>query len=85
MDTNNRFAFIITNAGDITVLTDGTTHQVATDHPNYQKILDDLNTGNYQALKIDLDIEQTLQAEFATENITIKAGVVYYRGQVIHN
>lgn len=85
MNNTSQFAFIISNAGDITILMDGKTYQVATDHPNYKKILDDLNCGNRESLENDLNIEKCFQTFFTTVNVTIKAGVVYYKDKAIHN
>lgn len=77
-------SFIKTDRGDLTLFFGGKTYNVAADHPNYNKIRDALKASDEKALVKLIDVVSTVN-KYTGKAVEIVAGVVYYKGNPMHN
>ncbi len=62
----------------------GRTITVGPDHPNYNAVLEAIDTGDTKSLPTLADVSSTVR-EYSRGHITIDNGDVYYNGNVLHN
>ncbi len=77
-------SFIKTDRGDLTLFFGGKTYNVAADHPNYDKIRDALKASDEAQLLKLIDIVTTVN-KYTGKAVEISGGVVYYKGNPMHN
>ena len=77
------FPYIIqTNV--ITVVINGTTHVVNSDHLNFNKIRDAIRTQQWSTIESLINVK-TVISQYSNKVVEIKNGVVYYKGTEMHN
>ena len=81
-NTNN--AVTITGSGKIAAYINGKAHNVATDHPNYQKLLEAARTRNWDAFAENIEVSTALNS-FLSDGVEVVDGVVMYKGESLHN
>jgi hypothetical protein len=77
-------SYIIGNAGDINLVTDGKSHTIAVDHANYQEIVDRLVDENYDEIENLLDVASSI-ALVSEGEVTVLDGCVCYKGSEVVN
>jgi hypothetical protein len=71
------------NNDTISILVGNKWYQATPEHPNYLKILSNLEGSARHMLKL-LDVGSELE-DFATGKISVENGVVFYKGEEVHN
>jgi hypothetical protein len=77
-------SYIISDAGNINFIIDGTPHAVGVDHTNYAEIIDKLKNEDYEGIEDLLDVSSTI-AVASQGQITVIDGCVCYNGTEIIN
>lgn len=77
-------SFIKTDRGDLTLFFGGKTYNVASDHVNYDKIREALKASDEKALVKLIDVVSTVN-KYTGKAVEIRGGVVYYKGNPMHN
>lgn len=77
------FPYIIqTNV--ITVVINGTTHVVNSDHLNFTKIRDAIRTQQWNIIEPLINVK-TVISQYSNNAVEIKNGILYYKGTELHN
>lgn len=76
--------YLMANDGSMTVIVDGSQHNVSRDHVNYDKIVSALKSKNYNLIHNLLDIPATIKA-VSYGKVTVINGSVYYNGKGVIN
>ena len=79
--------YVIKNSGAVTMYINGESVTAATDHPNYNLIVDSLKTGRFDRLESLVNIVKAVKSYVAkaTDRIKIKDGVITCDGYALHN
>jgi hypothetical protein len=77
-------SIISPDTGNITIYTDLNCFNVTNTHPNYKKIVEALKAKDEKALNTLCDVPKALQ-QFTRGLVEIKDGVIFFRGQELHN
>ena len=79
--------YVIKNSGAVTMYINGESVTAATDHPNYNLIVDSLKTGRFDRLDSLVNIAKAVKSYIAksTDRIKIKNGVITCDGYELHN
>jgi hypothetical protein len=83
-NTSNNLPFVIKANGAVTLYLGGDCLTVAQDHPNYNKIVDALKSGNHAIIDSLVNVAKAITA-YASDKIKIDNGQVYYGTFVLHN
>jgi len=83
MNTTNN-AVTITQSGKIAAVINGQPYSVDTDHANYTKIIEAIKVQDWDAFVKLTDIASSINA-YATDDVCVKDGVVYYQAMPVHN
>lgn len=81
---NTTTAVTITQSGKIAAVINGQPYSVDTDHANYTKIIEAIKVQDWDAFVKLIDIASSINA-YATQDVQVKDGVVYYKDTPIHN
>jgi hypothetical protein len=81
--TNN--AVTITGSGKITAVINGIVYTIDATHPNYQKALEAIKVYDYDTFVSVVDITAKVKNYIWNTDIKILDGVVYFKGDAIHN
>jgi hypothetical protein len=86
MNNNNKKAvsFIIKNSGPVSLFIGSESFTIALDHPNYDKILAALKTGEHDKLENLVNVGKAVQS-YGKGVVTVKNGQVFYADQPLHN
>ena len=79
--------YVIKNSGAVTMYINGESVTAATDHPNYNLIVDSLKTGRFDRLDSLVNIAKAVTSYVAksSDRIKIKDGVISVDGYELHN
>ena len=80
--SNNRVHYILSSNGTLSLIIKGKPVTVASDHPNYAKILDCIKSGDHSKIENLANIEK---AVIAFTGFQVLGGVIFYNGSPIHN
>jgi hypothetical protein len=83
MNTTNN-AVTITQSGKIAAVINGQPYSVDIDHANYTKIIEAIKVQDWDAFVKLTDIASSINA-YATQDVQVKDGVVYYKDIPVHN
>lgn len=83
MNTTNN-AVTITQSGKIAAVINGQPYSVDIDHANYTKIIEAIKVQDWDAFVKLTDIASSINA-YATQDVQVKDGVVYYKNIPVHN
>jgi hypothetical protein len=76
--------YLISNSGSITVVTNGKTYNVTTDHTNYAKIVSALKVNNFDAIPNLANVGNAITTA-SSGKVIVENGQVKFDGKVIHN
>jgi len=76
--------YLISNSGAVTVVVNGKTFNVTTDHVNYEKIITALQVRNYDAIPNLANVGKAITSA-SKGRVSVLNGEVIYDGNVIHN
>ena len=85
MSNNNNNAVTITGSGKITAVINGIIYTIDATHPNYQKALEAIKVSDYDTFVSVVDITSKVKNYIWNTDIVINDGVVYFKGDAIHN
>lgn len=79
--------YVIKTNGAITMYLNGESATVATDHPNYAKVMDSLKTGNFDVLDSLVNIVKAIETYTSINagDVKIENGVITYAGTPLNN
>jgi acyl carrier protein len=80
---NTNFAMIKTSSG-ITLMIDGETYTVSSDHPNFNKIKDAIKAQEYDTLPDLIDIGASIEKQ-TSGKVKVVNGGIQYNGAPFHN
>jgi hypothetical protein len=83
-NTNTNVPYTIKTNGSITLYLNGECMTVATDHPNYNKVIDALKTGETDGLETLINVAKAV-VQYASGQIRVENGVVFYGSFELHN
>jgi hypothetical protein len=78
-----KISFIVT-AKTITAFADGEVYTIPSDHCNYDAIKEAINKDDVAALARLVNVAKTIET-FSNENVKVENGIVYFRGETVHN
>jgi len=81
MSTNG---YLISNSGSVTVVMNGQTYNIGTDHANYKNIIDALRDRDYDTVYHLIDIGKTI-TEGSDGKLTVKDGFIYNGDYIVDN
>lgn len=88
MNSNNTapssVPYVIKTNGSITLYLKGECLTIATDHPNYNKILDSIKAGDFSNIDNLVNVAKAV-AQYTDNRVTIDNGQIFYGGVAIHN
>lgn len=84
MSNTTNIPFVIKTGGSITLFLKSGSETVAIDHPNYNKIVDALKTGDHGKIESLINIAKAV-TNYGKGKITVNNGQVFYAGQAVHN
>jgi hypothetical protein len=79
-----QISFIVSDSGVFTAFVNGKTYTFNKEHPHYNDAKRAIKEDNPANLDEALDITSRVQ-DFVQGHVEVKAGVVYYKGEAIHN
>lgn len=74
---------MIKSATGMTLILDGTTYNLQSDHPSYSKIIERLANKDYNNLEDLINVSKAVES-FGEGKLSVKGGVVYYNGKQLH-
>jgi len=79
--------YVIKNSGAVTMYINGESVTAATDHPNYNLILDSLKTGRFDRLDSLVNIAKAVKSYVtkSSDRVKIQDGVISVDGYELHN
>lgn len=80
----NAVPYVLKTNGSVTLYLNGECLTVATDHPNYNKIIEKLKTGDFDGIDSLVNVAKAV-ANYATGRIKIDNGQVFYGDFALHN
>lgn len=87
MNSNNTapisVPYVIKTNGSITLYLKGECLTVATDHPNYNKILDAIKVADFSNIENLVNVAKAV-AQYTDNRVTIDNGQIFYGGVLIH-
>lgn len=85
-NTNNNVTvpYVIKTNGSITLYLNGECLTVATDHPNYNKILEAIKASDFYNIENLVNVAKAV-AQYTDNRVTIDNGQIFYGGVVIHS
>jgi hypothetical protein len=85
-NTNNNTVvpYVIKTNGSITLYLNGECLTIATDHPNYNKILDSIKSADFANIENLVNIAKAV-IKYAAGKISIDNGQIFYGGFALHN
>jgi len=84
MNTNNNIPYVIKTNGSVTLYLKGECLTVATDHPNYNKIIDNIKAGDFSNIETLVNVAKAV-INYASGRISILNGEILYNGFAVHN
>jgi hypothetical protein len=82
-NTNN--AVTITGTGKIAAVVNGRPYSIASDHPNYNKIIGAIKSQDWTSFVTLADVTSQVKQYTTTDGVEIVDGAVIYKGEAIHN
>lgn len=76
--------YLISNGGQVTVIVDGNTFNVAKDHPNYDKIIKAIKDNKFDVIPALADVSKAI-VNASNGKVDVQNGQVLFDGKVIHN
>lgn len=80
----NKVTYVISNSGSITVFVTGRPYNIASDHPNYAKIVSALKSQTFDVVADLIDVGKAI-INFSKGEIKITNGEILYKGFTIKN
>jgi hypothetical protein len=84
MNTTNN-AVTITGTGKIAAVVNGRPYSIASDHPNYNKIIGAIKSQDWTSFVTLADVTSQVKQYATTDGVEIVDGAVIYKGEAIHN
>jgi len=84
MNTNNNIPYVIKTNGSVTLYLKGECLTVATDHPNYNKIIENIKAGDFSNIETLVNVAKAV-INYASGRIKIDNGEIFYNGFSVHN
>jgi hypothetical protein len=81
---NTNIPYVIKTNGSVTLYLSGECMTVATDHPNYNKIIEALKSGEYFKIENLVNVAKAV-IKYASGQISIENGQIFYGGFAVHN
>ncbi|MBC8395082.1 MAG: hypothetical protein H8E05_00130 [Bacteroidetes bacterium] len=79
----NTPAYILTD-NSLTVVVEGKAHTMNSNHPSWQRAVQDIKDENWDNLPFHFDVASAVE-DYVDGNIEVKDGAVYYKGEVVDN
>lgn len=74
---------MIKSATGMTLILDGATYNLQSDHPSYSKIVERLANKDYNNLEDLINVSRAVES-FGEGKLSVKGGVVHYNGKQLH-
>jgi len=81
---NTNIPYVIKTNGSVTLYLNGECMTVATDHPNYNKIIEALKSGNHTHIENLVNVAKAV-IKYASGQISIENGQIFYGSFSVHN
>lgn len=83
-NTNNTVPYVIKTNGSVTLYLNSECLTVATDHPNYNKIVEKIKANDFDGLEVLINIAKAV-TQYTSNRVTIQNGQIFYSGFAVHN
>ncbi len=81
---NTNIPYVIKTNGSVTLYLSGECMTVATDHPNYNKIVEALKSGDHSQIENMVNVAKAV-IKYASGQISIENGQIFYGTFAVHN
>jgi len=81
---NTNIPYVIKTNGSVTLYLNGECMTVATDHPNYNKIVEALKSGDHSQIENMVNVAKAV-IKYASGQISIENGQIFYGTFAVHN
>ena len=82
--TNTTIPYVIKTNGSVTLYLNNECLTVATDHPNYNKIIESIKAGDFSNIDNLVNVAKAV-VSYTSGQISVVSGEVFYNGFAIHN
>lgn len=83
-NTQNSIPYVIKTNGSVTLYLKNECLTVATDHPNYNKIIDSIKSGEFNKIENLVNVAKAV-SQYTGNRVNIENSQIFYGGFVIHN
>jgi hypothetical protein len=83
--TNTTIPYVIKTNGSVTLYLNGECLTVATDHPNYNKIIESIKAGDFSNIDNLVNIAKAIASFTYGQSVSVVNGEIFYNGFAIHN
>ena len=82
--STRKAGYRITSSGNIFIIVDGKTYDIATDFKNYNKVLDAVRTSQWDNIEDLINVGKSI-TKGTNGLVTVSEGIVFYKGQEVHD
>jgi hypothetical protein len=84
MSTTNKVPYVIKTNGSVTLYLNNECLNVATDHPNYAKIIAKIKADDFDGIDTLINVAKAV-SQYTSNRVTIENGQIFYGGFAVHN
>lgn len=84
MNTTTNIPYVIKTNGSVTLYLNGECLTVATDHPNYNKIVESIKAGDFSNIENLVNVAKAV-TNYASGRIKVDNGQIFYNDFALHN
>lgn len=84
MSNTSNIPYVIKTNGSVTLYLANECLTVATDHPNYNKIIEKIKASDFDGIETLVNVAKAV-VQYASGRIKIEDGEIYYNGFAVHN
>ena len=78
-------AILISKNGGISAILNGQSFNVATDHPNYNRILQAVRDSAWDSFKALVDVASSVRSFVGNGKVSLVGGAIVFNGETLHN
>jgi hypothetical protein len=83
-NTQNSIPYVIKTNGSVTLYLKNECLTVATDHPNYNKIIESIKAGDFSKIENLVNVAKAV-SQYTGNRVKIENGQIFYGGFAVHN
>ncbi len=83
--TNTTIPYVIKTNGSVTLYLNNECLTVATDHPNYNKIIESIKAGDFSNIDSLVNVAKAIVSYTYGQAVSVVNGEIFYNGFAIHN